>query len=355
MSIKQNPSFRLVSTRLVIRRTIAIVAVAAVASWLTNGSPAESSHVDTGMQSIFTLQAPTHFAVSAQDEDKTAFREDEAGFSAYYRVPKRSDSNDQSGGLPRLNVAAITGALLDDPKEANGARIRYGSPQHLGSNFGIVELPMHPAVGFGKLVVPRNVTVYFDNRGWVVAYLPAREPAAAIWRYDVTGGNPPDGGGVTQHLEQNLLVLAINEVLNAGTAHNPELPTVSHNDVGYYDWQNPECNAFLLFNNVAEAGTSQPVNFVIPPAIADVQASAAVLITSRYSIGGDTVGASVVLDGQTAATANATTLLDVAKFDIARPTDENGDRQTSLHKMTVTVSGDDKAVGVLMLLYSKPE
>ncbi len=339
-----------------IRWAVIAVVVATVAWRLADGPPAESSHVDTGMESmLFTLQAPVHFAVSAQEEDKTAFREDEAGFSAYYRVPKRSDSNDRYGGLPRLNVAAITEALLDAPKDTNWARAGFGSPQHMGSNFGIVELPMYPVVGFGKLVEPRKVMVYFDDRGWVVAYLPAREPAAGIWRYDVIGSNPSDGSEITEHLEQNLLVLAINEVLNAGKTHNPELSIITHDDVGYYDWQNAECNAFLLFNNVAKAGTSQPANFVIPPAIADVQASTAVLITSRYSIGGDPVSASVALGRETVVTADETTLLRVAKFDIERPTDDNDDRQTSLHKMSVTVSGNDTATGVVMLLYNKPE
>lgn len=337
-----------------IRWAVIAVAVATVAWRLADGPPAESSYVDTRMESIFTLQAPIHFVVSAQEEDKTAFREDEAGFSAYYRVPKRSDSNDQSGGLPRLNVAGITGALLDDPEEANGARTGSGSPRYLGSNFGIVELPMHPVVGFGGLVEPRNITVYYDDRGWVVAYLPAGEPAAAIWRYDVIDGDPANGDKATEHLEQNLLVLAINEVLNAGTAHNPELSAITHDDAGYYDWQNAQCDAFLLFNNVAEAGTSQPVNFVIPPAIADVQASTAVLITSRYSIGGDPVSASVALGRDTVVAADETTLLRVAEFDIERPTDQNGDHQTSLHKMSVTVSGNDAATGVVMLLYNKP-
>ena len=330
------------------------VAAATVAWRLADGPPAESSHVDTRMESVFTLRAPIHFAVSAQEEDETAFREDEAGFSAYYRVPERTSSDDISSELPRLNVAAITETLVDDPEDINGARAGSGSPRYLGSNFGIVVLPMHPAVGVGRLVEPRNITVYYDDRGWVVAYLPAGEPAAAIWRYDVIGSNSPDSSEVTEHLEQNLLVLAINEVLNAGTAHNPELSTITHNDVGYYDWDNVECNAFLLFNNVAEAGTSQPVNFVIPPAIADVQASAAVLITSRYSIGGDPVSASVALDRETVVTADETTLLRVAEFVIDRPTDEKSDHQTSLHKMSVTVSGNDTATGVVMLLYNKP-
>ena len=54
-----------------------------------------------------------------------------------------------------------------------------------GANFGIVELPMVVAVTpAGRLVSPTNVTVYYDDRGWVVAYLPAAAPAAGIWRYD---------------------------------------------------------------------------------------------------------------------------------------------------------------------------
>ena len=356
MVMKRTTAPRILWPALGLRGIAAIVVVAGGASWAAMGSPAESSHVDTGRQTMLTLQAPMHFAVSVQDEDKTAFREDEAGFSAYYRVPKRTDSDDQSGGLPRLNVAVITENLLDNPEENNQARAASGSPLHLGSNFGIVELPMHPAVGVGKLVEPRNVTVYFDDRGWVVAYLPAGTPAAAIWRHDSGATDPKD------NLKDNLLVLAINEVLGAGSIANPELSAINHDDddhddeLGYYDWQNPECNAFLLFNNTATAGSSPPVNFVIPPAIANIQASAAVLITSRHTIDGDDVEAGIHLGRkqEPVVTADETTLLGVAEFNLARPTDQDGNHQTYLHKMFVRVSGNDAATGVIMLLYNKP-
>ena len=353
--MKRNTSFGPLAGMLGVRCVLALVAVAVMASWVANASLAEGSHVNTGPWNAWTLETPAHFAVSSQDQDGTAFREDEAGFSAYYRVPKRPSSDDQSGGLPRLNVAAITGNLLDNPGEVNEARAGAGSPLNLGSNFGIVELPMHSAVGFGELVQPRNVTVYYDDRGWIVSYLPAGEPAAAIWRYDTKESDPIEGRNVADHLEQNLLVLAINEVLNAGTADNPGLQTINHEDVGYYDWQNPECNAFLLFSNSAAAGASPPVNFVIPPTIADIKASSAVLITSRYSSGVDTINASVALDGETVVTADAATSMGVAEFNIPRMTDENGDHQTSLHKMSVAVTGNDTATGVVMLLYDRPE
>ena len=311
---------------------IVLMTAATLAVWLSYGTPAESSRRPADAPELTEPTVPIPLVAPSPDDPNTAFPEGEAGFSAYYRV------DDQDATKPRLNVVTVTDALLDKPGESNTARAGTGSPQHLGSNFGIVELPMFATVG-GHPVDPRKVTVYYDDRGWVVAYLPKDEPAAAIWRHDT------DDPG----LNQNLLVLAINEVLNAA-----ELASVTHDGVGYYDWQNADCNAFLLFSNEASGGTSDPVNFVIPPTIADVQASAAVLITSRYSTGGDPVSTSVVLDGQTAVTADATTLLDVAKFDITRQTDENNEHQTSLHKMTVTVSGDDAATGVVMLLYSKP-
>ena len=311
---------------------IVLMTAATLAVWLSYGTPAESSRRPADAPELTEPSVPVPLVAPSPDDPNTAFPEGEAGFSAYYRV------DGQDATKPRLNVVTVTGALLDKPGESNAARAGAGSPQSLGSNFGIVELPMFATVG-GHPVEPRKVTVYYDDRGWVVAYLPKGEPAAAIWRHDTADTD----------LNQNLLVLAINEVLNAA-----ELTSVTHDGVDYYDWENADCNAFLLFSNAASGGESSPVNFVIPPTIANVQASAAVLITSRYSTGGDPVSARVALDGETVVTADTTTLLDVAGFAIARSTDENDDPQTSLHKMFVTVSGDDTATAVVMLLYDKP-
>ena len=310
----------------------ALITAATLAVWLSGGTPAESSRLPGSAPELTEPTAPVPLVAPSPDDPNTAFPEDEAGFSAYYRV------DDQDDTKPRLNVVNVTSALLDKPDESNTARAGPGQQKELGANFAIVELPMFAAVG-GHPVDPRKITVYYDDRGWVVAYLPKDEPTAAIWRHDTA-----DPG-----LNHNLLVLAINEVLNAA-----ELTSVTHDGVGYYHWQYPNCNAFLLFSNAASGGESSPVNFVIPPNIANVRASAAVLITSRYSKGGDPVSASVALGGETVVTADATTLLDVEKFDIKRPTDENDDHQTSLHKMSVTVSGTDTAAGVVMLLYDKP-
>ena len=310
---------------------LAVVTALALLVWLSGGTPAEGSHSPAAAPQLVELTAPLPLVNAAQDNPETAFPEDAAGFSAYYRLEGQQDTQ------PQLDVVATTAKLLETPDPSNKDRTKPGIQEKLGANFAIVNLPMVAAIGPGPLV--RNVTVYYDDRGWIVAYLPANEPAAAIWRYD--GGAPK--------LEPNLLVLAINEVLSAAT-----LTSVSHDDVGYYDWQNSNCNAFVLFSHQNDGNPPEPVNFVIPPRISEIHASAAVLITSRYDTDGAPVSASVVVEEERVATANETNLLSVAGFSIARPTDENGNHQTSLHQMTVTVSENDTATGVVMLLYKKP-
>ncbi len=312
---------------------LAVVMALALSVWLSGGTPAESSHSPAAAPQLVELTAPLPLASLSQDDSNKAFSEDEAGFSAYHRVDGQGDTE------PRLDIPKITGTLLSKPGENNQARSAPGEEVDIGANFAIIDLPMHAAVlGSGGALPSRNVTVYYDDRGWIVAYLAKDTPAAAIWRYD----------GDATKFDRNLLVLAINEVLIAA-----ELSTVS-TPQGYYDWQNKDCNAFILFSNQSDEGESDPVNFVIPPKIGEIHASAAVLITSRYDTDGAPVSASVNVDGEQIASANATALLDVKPFSLKRTEAEDGGYETSLHKMLVSVDKGDTATGVVMLLYKKP-
>ena len=323
-----------------IRRCAALVSVVVaaltLAVWLSGGTPAESSHSPAAAPQLVELTPPRPLVNAAEDDPDTAFPENQAGFSAYYEVDSQDDTE------PRLNIAAITVELLGDPDESDPDRTKPGTiaivdgEEKLGANFAIVILPMVAAIGPGSLV--RNVTVYYDDQGWIVAYLPKDIPAAAAWRYD---SKYPDD------LEQNLLVLAINEVLKAAGR-----PAVSHDTVGYYDWQNPDCNAFVLFSHQTKGGASEPINFVVPPKITEIDASAAVLITT-YPSEGENVSATVAVDKQEVV-ADASNRLKVGEIRIDRETDDDGKYKTGLYAMTVTVNDGHAATGVVMLLYKKP-
>ena len=151
-------------------------------------------------------------------------------------------------------------------------------------------------------------------------------------------------------LANNLLVLAINEVLKANDASAAQ---VGHSAVAYYDWENEDCDAFALFSAVARGGASDPVKFVIPRTIKEIRASAAVVITEQAQ-GGGSVTASVAVDGKTVASATGNGLRNAAQFGLDRATDADGAYQTSLHEAIVDVGADNIAAGVVMLLYDKP-
>ena len=329
------------------RHIMAILLVSAVffvAIWRLYPSIAEGAHTLPEPVEVQRLVAPA--GVTAADEDSdTAFREGEAGFSAWVRIAASEEGDDE----PRLNVLSIKESLEAEPDPDKSGTVHQirgaGDNVDWGLNFAIVKLPMYAMVpGSVPEEIVENVTVYFDDQGWVVAYLPKGRPAAAIWKYK----SVPDATG-NEELENNLLVLAINEVLKAG-----ESDVVEHADVGYYDWENESCDAFALFSAATKEGVkSEPVKFVIPRTITEIQASAAVVI-AELAQESSNVTAGIDVDGNTVIEANAAQLRNAMVFQLNRETNEEGLPKTSLHKVVVNVSPNNDAAGVVMLVYDKP-
>ena len=312
-----------------------VSAVVFVAIWWSYPHIAESAHTRAEPVAIQPLIAPAGFT-AAEDNKDTAFPDQEAGFSAYHRV----DTSQEGESERYLRIKTIASGLTSAPEDSEIRKA--GNLDELGLNFGIVELPMYAAV------IPsaptENVTVYFDDQGWIVAYLPKGRPAAAIWKYTSMGDTTDE-----TKLKNNLLVLAINEVLEADGA-----ATISPDDVKYYDWEDEKCNAFVLFSTVAkEGGKSDPVKFVVPKTITEIGASAAVVIT-EVSASGDGVTASVVVDDERVSSAYGDNPRHVGGFKLARETNHDGSHKTSLHEVVVYVTPDNMAAGVVMLVYAKP-
>ncbi len=325
-----------------------VVAVLVVGALLAIGVPthtADSFHVDPSAVIGFELSQPSSGFAAAANSDDTGFPEQDAGFSAYYQVPAPADSTGNATTSPRLDVIATAIALETPPAAEDPVRDGAGTVVDLGSNFAIVTLPLRPALD--QRLPPTNVNVYFDDQGWVVAYLPAGHPAAAIWRYSSAHADNDDEYDSNADLANNLLVLAINATLTAAKA---DIPKVTYSMVGYYDWQNPDCDAYVLFSNTAKGRESNPVGFLVPSTIKDLHASGAVLITS-HTEGGSASSAELRVDGEVEATAQAEkTILATTKFDLNRP-----DAVVSQHQMSIIVTEENMtAAGVVMLLYNKP-
>ncbi len=317
---------------------------AALLFWLGNGALAETSYAPTSAATVWDLAEPDDLVATSQGDDATAFREEEAGFSAHHRVPDHLQGDEPDDLRPRLNVMDITESLLEAPDESNANRKKPGRHVDSGGNFGIIELPMVVATSRESVAPPRLVTVYYDDRGWVVAYLPADEPAAGIWKYD-----PQDQDQQVNGLKQNLLRLAINQVLSAAGPEVSEIDDVDRDSVGYYHWQYPDYNAFVLFSDESNGGTSDPVRFVVPPTIESILPSASVLITSVPTPGQSAVTAKLIVDDGAVVAAQQPARLAVSGFELARTDDAS-----RLYEVTVAVDEGATAAGAVMLVYTKP-
>ena len=326
---------------------IVIAVSAALIVSVCNGGPAETGNEGASLTTVWNLAEPDDLLATSQGDDTTAFREEDAGFSAHHRVPDHSEEDGQDD--LRLNVMAITDALLNKPREND--HVRRGPGRHVdsGANFGIVELLMTvtrnlPGIESPQEAPSQQVTVYYDDRGWVVAYLPADAPAAGIWRYD-----PQEQNRQVNDLEQNLLLLAINEVLAVAKKDVPEIVDADQDTVGYYHWQHPDYNAFLLFSHESAGGTSDSVRFVVPPTIKKILASASVLITSIPTDDQPTVTAELMVDDDAVVSVQQPDRLAVSGFTLQRTSDAS-----RLYEVTVAVDAGATASGAVMFVYTRP-
>jgi len=331
---------------------LALLAVIGVVIWAAQPGGASGAYTDAAMPGVVELAPPGIAFSGAAADAGTAFREEDAGLSAYYRVPEPQKKADGGATPPRLDIDGITESLTNLPDESDLIRKfdQVGVLVERGVNFGIVAVPMITASG--KPTEVRNVTVYYDDRGWIVSYLPPGVPAAAIWRHKAAPGATYSNQMSNAHLEHNLLVLAINAVLDASKRDHD----ATHATVGYYHWEYPDCNALMMISHQSGGGASTRIRFIIPATISHLRASAAALIASHIE-GGETtsakvfVGEDVKLPGKEVAVATAPDYLVASKFNLARATGES-----SVHYMWVSVEGNytKSSAGVVMLLYSKP-
>ncbi len=304
--------------------------------WLPSAQVADGKAASAEDVTVLPLSAPSGVA-AAEPDPNTAFREEDAGISAYTRANSRSGG----GSDPRLDVEVIVDKLTS--AQDSGSIKGEGKLVDLGLNFGIVELPMR-AAEIGPAPV-ENVSVYFDDQGWIVAYLRHDRPAAAIWKHSDADGATINDPKTQQGLERNLLVIAIDEVLKA---QDQATGGVNPSDVDYYDWTCGQCDSFVLFSGVSENGTQDEIKFVVPYTISLVHASAALVMTEQVDVGSSATS-NLSVDGKNIVSATADKPLNSADIALSRDVE-----RTSLHRVRIDGPSDNVAIGVVMLLYDRP-
>ena len=209
----------------------------------------------------FLISRLTHPERPAWQGDELAFPSDTAGFSAYYRREK-----DGSNSLDKDTV--------DDhifgPIEA-GVNTALAAPAKLvdvGNNFTVASLSLKNIDSLTSAV-----NLYYDDEGWIVAYLPIDEPASQIWQARNIDSETP----IITDINDNTLLDAINVVIDEALKET----AVEHDDteLGYYHWQYSEADNFLMLAVSREARGEYPVQLAVPDSLTVKEVSSTMWIS----------------------------------------------------------------------------
>ena len=286
-----------------------------------NAGQSESSEFP-GITLGLTAEARQSLQLSGE-----AFPSESAGLSAYYRLGSPGDY-----GLDKDKVDTH----IFGPVPPNLVTPRAGPAvvRSMGANYTIATLPL---LNIDR--IPSNVNLYYDDQGWIVAYLPANSPSSQIWQAAQLDVENPSLSTVN-----HTLLDAINVVLEdalSGTA-------ISDADLSYYHWQHEDVDQFLMIAATRDDIGTYPIAFTVPESFDIVEVSATMWIAQ----GSNTTApcATLTLDSEDLIAKKCAKGLYHETVDLY-----NLGRQAS-HNFTLTQSDSDQGSSgaLLMVIYSTP-
>ena len=201
-----------------------------------------------------------------------AFPSATAGFSTYYRVPAaNSGGGTGSYGLAKSTVDdRIFGRRLSS---VVGRRPAPAVILDLGANYTVASMPLY---NIGGLIT--TVRVYYDDEGWIVAYLPRGVPPSQIWQARELDDENPS----LSDISETVFLDAINVILADGLGGDAIDHTAE--GLGYYHWQYPAADSFLMMAVVQRGVGLAPVSFAVPELLNIKEVSATLWLTENSGI-----------------------------------------------------------------------
>ncbi len=236
---------------------LCLVSAIAIASNVTYGSNvAEAEVVSERLPGIPMELSPA--AKQALQQSDKAFPSDDAGFSAYYRVEE-----DGSFSLEKDTVDNYIFSPLPDGGTALRATL-----VEIGENYTVATLTL---LNIDSL--ESTVNLYYDDEGWIVAYLSRGESSALVWQ--ANSADPVDPNMV--EIGDTLLLEAINVVVDGGLGKT----AIEDGDsgLGHYHWQFPNADNFLMMAVSREYQGEYPVQFAVPDSLTLLEVSASLWIS----------------------------------------------------------------------------
>ncbi len=260
-----------------------------------------------------------------------AFPSDDAGFSAYYRLTEEGTFSLDKDKVDKYVFSRVG---------AGDTTVRTGPATlvDVGDNYTVATLSLANID-----TTTSRVNLYYDDEGWIVAYLPRGEPSALIWQArDIDAENPEISDS---DLDDNILLDTVNVVVSEALGES----TVKHDDdgLGYYHWQYKEADSFLMMVvSTSNAGDSYPVQFAIPSTLTVAEISSSMWIAQGAN--SQAPCAQVTLDGEDLIDEECTRGIFSSTATLTRGAG------TSTHNWTLNQSARDGggAGSALLVLYS---
>ena len=256
-----------------------LLAVSVATATLSEGgsATAEAMAIAEGLPGEpMMLTRAARQALQASDK---AFPSADAGFSAYYRV---GESGSYSLTKKTVDDHIFSPLAADDTTK----RTAPATLVEVGQNYTVATLTLQNIDGLAS-----TVNLYYDDQGWVVAYL-SRDVASALvlQAYDIDEEDPKIED---DDIGNTILLDAINVVVKE--ALDETAIGADNDDLGYYHWQFPNADNFLMMMISRADQSEYPVQFAVPSSITLSEISASMWVSQGNNASAPC--AKVTLDG----------------------------------------------------------
>ena len=192
-----------------------------------------------------------------------AFPSDQAGFSAYYRVATSTLGRMQKDTIDNYIFGPVPAGVIS--RRNTAATIK-----DMGDNYTVADMHLLNING-----IPSTVNLYYDDQGWVVAYLPKDAPSSQIWQAREVDENDPEMTGAD--LGNTLLLDAINVALEEALEGTKIMPDDAK--LGYYHFKYPNADNFLMMASARGDEGQSPISFTVPATLMVKEVSVTLWIT----------------------------------------------------------------------------
>ena len=262
-----------------------------------------------------------------QDSEK-AFPSEEAGFSAYYRM--------EESGNHTLDKSKVDDHIFS-PVEPGDTTLRT-APATLvgvGENYTVATLTLENIDGLKS-----TVNLYYDDEGWIVAYLSSGVASALIWQAKNVDVENPDVDEIGDTILLNAINVVVDDALGKTAIEDDD------SALGHYHWQLPEADNFLMMVISRQDQGEYPVQFAVPDSLTLKEISSSLWVSQGTNT--DAPCAQVTLD-------DVDLIAEKCKKGIYSGTINPANMaNTTAHTWTLTQSArDEGGSGSLMIIIYK--